>query len=79
MALPNEEEISLFAKEAISYLDNLNFIAKKGIIRKAVTTIYSNQKDLQAHGCLNLNEIYVKLLTINRNSRFAECGEVNAV
>ena len=71
MALPNEEEISLFAKEAISYLDNLNFIAKKGIIRKAVTTIYSNQKDLQAHGCLNLNEIYVKLLTINRNRRVA--------
>ena len=78
MALPNEEEISLFAKEAISYLNNLNFASKKGIIRKAITTIYSNQKDLQAHGCLNLNEIYVKLLTINRNSRVAECGEVHA-
>ena len=78
MTLPNEEEISLFAKEATNCLNNLNFASKKGIIRKAITTIYSNQKDLQAHGCLNLNEIYVKFITNDRNSRSAECGEVHA-
>lgn len=79
MTLPNEEEIKLFAKESIDYLDNLNFTSKKDIIRKAITTIYSNQKDLQAHGCINLNEIYVKFITIHRNCRSAECGEVHAV
>lgn len=79
ITLPNEEEISLFAKEAINCLDNLNFTSRKGIIRKAITTIYSNQKDLQVHGCINLNEIYVKFITNDRNRRFAECGEVNAV
>ena len=79
MTLPNEEEISLFAKEATNCLNNLNFASKKGIIRKAITTIYSNQKDLQAHGCLNLNEIYVKFITNDRNSWFAECGEIHAV
>ena len=65
-------------KNGWGYAKRLNFASKKGIIRKAITTIYSNQKDLQAHGCLNLNEIYVKFITNDRNRRFAECGEVHA-
>ena len=68
--LPDSDEIETFAKEAVKYLnDTLSFSAKKGIIREAITTIYSNQKDLQAHGFINLNEIYVKLFTKDRNCR----------
>ncbi len=66
--LPNNDEIGVFTKEAIEYLkDSLSFELKKGIMRKAITTIYSNQKDLQAHGFINLNEIYVKFFINDRN------------
>ncbi|HEY4512904.1 MAG TPA: hypothetical protein VJH06_00090 [Candidatus Paceibacterota bacterium] len=78
-ALPSDDEIGVFAKEATEYLNKtLSFESKKGIIRKANTTVYSNQKDLQVHGFINLNELYVKFFTEYRNRRSAKRGEVHA-
>lgn len=78
ISLPSQEEIEVFAQEALDYLkEDLSFESKKGIIRQAVTTVYSKQKDLQVYGYLNFNEIkhlYVKYFTLHRNRRSAECG-----
>ena len=63
----------------VKYLnDTLSFESKKGIIQRAISTIYSNQKDLQAHGLINLNEIYVKFFTKYRNRGVAERREIDA-
>ena len=74
--LPTKEEIELFAKEAGKLLESigeegLNFEVKKAIISKADIKIISTQRDLSVHGCINVNEIYVKLFAQYRNSRIA--------
>ncbi len=68
---PTLEEISLFAEQAKACLEGLNFEAKKAIIAKAITVIYSTQTELQVHGLLALNQIHVKSLTEHRYRRLA--------
>jgi len=75
--LPTKEEIELFAKEATELLaGDLNFEAKKSIMSKANIQIFSTQRDLNVHGCINLSEIYVKLLPERWNSGVAKCGQI---
>ena len=75
---PTNEEIELFTKEVSGFLNNLSFASKKVIIQKAVTKVYSTQKDLQVHGSINLNELHVFLFSDDRYCWFAERGEVHA-
>ncbi len=67
MEIPAKNEIELFAKEATEALNTLSFSSKKAIINKSIERVFSSQKNLQVHGSIDLQQSYVKSLTINRN------------
>lgn len=69
IALPNEKEIVLFAKEAEGVLNTLLFSSKKAMIGKTIDRVFSTQSELHVHGSINLNEIYVEFFTSNRHRR----------
>lgn len=75
--LPKPDEIEIFAQEAVTALQNLNFEAKQAIVRSIVNKAVGTQRELKVYGYIPIN--YVELFTIHRNCRFAECGEVHAV
>lgn len=75
---PSDEEIELFAKEAVAISGTLSFMAKKGIMLESLEKVYSTQKSMQIHGALNLNDIYVKYFTNNRHRRTSQCGQVHS-
>ncbi len=72
--MPTDEEIDSFSKEIAEFLnpDTLSFESKKVIIQRAITKIFSSEKDLQVYGYLNLNELY-GLLTNYRHRRSPKC------
>ena len=79
ITLPNEEEITLFAKEAEGVLNTLLFSSKKAMIGKTIDRVFSAQNELHVHGSINLNEIYVEFFTINRHRGSSECGQIDLV
>jgi len=80
IVVPNEDEVGAFVEKAKEELDGLSFERKQAIIGLAVgkATTTSGQKSLQVYGILNLNEIYVKLFTSDRNCRVTKCREIDA-
>lgn len=78
--LPNPGDIGLFTEKAVKALQNLNFEAKRAIIRHVVEKITGSQGELQVKGYIPIENIdYVEYKTICWDCGIAECGEVNAV
>lgn len=72
--LPGKDEIEIFAKEAIQYLENPTFKIKQMLIRQAISQIIASRKSLQVHGLINLSEIYVVFFSQYRHSGAAKRG-----
>lgn len=64
---PREDEIELFAKDAVRYAGSLSFEAKRGIMLGSLDKIYATQKGMQVYGALNLHEISVEYFSKNYN------------
>ncbi len=79
ITLPTQEEMAIFAKEAIGIVNTLSFTPKKAIIAQYVDKIYSTQENISFHGSLNLNELYVKFFTESRHCWVAKRGEIHVV
>ena len=75
---PSKTEIEAFAGRAEKTINNLNFSSKREIILSTVEKIVSTKEYLCISGYIPVNQ-YVEYKTINRNSWFAECGEIHAV
>ncbi len=89
LAFPNQKEMKIFAQKAKELLKNLNFETKQAIVRAVLSGLVASQKQLDAKGVLNLNEInvlfnniqinqHVLPQTIHRNRRSTKRGEVHA-
>jgi site-specific DNA recombinase len=76
---PSRDEIEVFAQKATQYLEKISFKAKQEVIRTVVNQTTASRTSLQAYGFFNLNEIYVKLFSSDRNRRFAKRGEVHTI
>jgi site-specific DNA recombinase len=57
--LPSNDEIEIFAKEALEHLEGLDFPAKQAIVRQVVNRIIASRESLQVFGLISLSEIYV--------------------
>ncbi|MCX6754053.1 MAG: recombinase family protein [Candidatus Nomurabacteria bacterium] len=71
--LPSRDEIEVFAKKAVQYLENISFNAKKEIIRIVLNQVTASRTSLQTYGFFNLTEIYVLFLSSHRNRWLAKC------
>lgn len=77
---PTADQIIEFSKVAKSLLENLDFQARQGIIRKVIDTIIADQTILQVRGYLLLNESnYVKFKSQCRNCWITKRGEIHVV
>lgn len=74
MALPNEEEIALFANEARRELGSLNFGEKRAIVVDVIEKIVGTQERLQVYGYIPVTNVNV--CSIRRNCGAAERREV---
>ncbi|MDO8557280.1 MAG: recombinase family protein [Candidatus Jorgensenbacteria bacterium] len=78
--LPSASEIGVFAKKAAEALQNLNFEARKAIVRNVIEKVVGTQSELQVYGYIPVSNInYVGFKTIHRNRWSAKRGEVNTV
>ena len=65
--LPDEKEVTVFAREASGALQNLEFKAKKAIIGNVVARVVGTKKKLQVYGFIPVtSETYVNVLPNDR-------------
>ena len=75
MELPKRDKILSLAQRAAKFLPDLNFNAKKEIVKDIIIKIIGNQKEAFVSGAIPVEYFnYAKFKTINRNSGVAECG-----
>src|SRR5665213_990358 len=68
--LPDENEVSTFAREAARALQNLDFRAKKAVIGNVVERVVGTREKLQVYGFIPVtSETNVKVFTNDRHSR----------
>jgi site-specific DNA recombinase len=78
--LPTREELASFCQKANEVLKYLNFEAKQKIVREVIEKIIGNQRELLVEGYLPVgtNNNYA-FSSIHRNSRVAQCWQINLV
>ena len=79
LVMPKLSEIEAFTQKTLRALNNnnLNFNAKKAIIRGIIEKVVGTREELQVYGYIPI-ESNINVFTINRNSRFAKRWEVHA-
>lgn len=66
--LPEEQEVAVFAQEASKALENLNFIAKREIVRNVIERVVGTREKLQVYGIIPLKtETNVNVFTNDRH------------
>jgi site-specific DNA recombinase len=70
ISLPKPNEIEIFAKSAADLLSNLNFEAKKAIIKNVIEKITATPKELLVYGNIPINNLnHGSFCSIHRNSQ----------
>ncbi|MDP2927157.1 MAG: recombinase family protein, partial [bacterium] len=76
--LPGQGEVESFAEKAVKALQNLNFEARKVIIRNTVDKIMGSPNGLQVYGYIPIENInHVEYKTIHRHCRPAQRGQIH--
>lgn len=85
-SMPSADEIKSFADESAQVLPTLSFDLKRAIVTRAVRQIIGSQQKLDVSGQLDMEMLalppalsnHVEYETFHRNSRLAQCRQVNA-
>ncbi len=77
--LPASDQIELFVQKAAKTLQNLNFGAKKAIIKNVIEKIIATPQELLVYGYIPINKLEdVPLCSVHWNRRSAERRKVDA-
>jgi len=77
--LPGPDEIRMLTENAVKMPQDLNFEARRDIVKKVVDRIIGTQNELQVYGFIPIEALNdVALWSIHRHCRSAERGEIHA-
>jgi len=76
LEIPKLSQVEVFVQKVSQEIDNLNFKAKKAIIRSIIDRVVGTREQLQFYGYIPVTDINV--FTEHRNCRFAKRGKIHA-